>query len=219
MRRDWDMSKVSDGQYYTKDDWVKADCHGCVDCSACCHGMGSSVILDPYDVYRLTGYFSCTIRELLETGVEWNPVDHLILPNLKMAGDQEACYYLGEDGRCRIHSHRPGICRLFPLGRIYEENGFRYFLQIHECSCKDRENVQVRDWLDTPNLKKYEKYIDCWHRFLKAWEKKVLSLKQDEERKQYVLYPMMQFFNKPYDTEKDFYPQFYERLEEAEAFL
>ena len=48
-----------------------------------------------------------------------------------MNNEKEACYFLNEEGRCSIHSFRPGICRLFPLGRFYEEEGFRYFLQIH----------------------------------------------------------------------------------------
>ena len=34
-----------------------------------------------------------------------------------------------------------------------------------------------------------------------------------------MLYLLMQFFNKPYDIEKDFYPQFYSRLEEAKEFI
>lgn len=56
-----------------------------------------------------------------------------------------------------------GICRLFPLGRYYEEKGFRYFLQVHECQKENRAKVKVKKWLDTPDLKKYETYIARWH--------------------------------------------------------
>ena len=63
---------------------------------------------------------------LLANYLELNVVDGMVLPNLKMAGEEEACPFL-KDGRCSIHGYRPGICRLFPLGRIYEENGFKYF--------------------------------------------------------------------------------------------
>lgn len=216
MKRNWNMDEVSDGKLYDKDDIVKAGCNGCRGCSACCHAMGTSVTLDPYDIYRLTEYFSCTIRELLETGVELNVVDGLILPNLKMAGEEEACFYLGKDGRCRVHTHRPGICRLFPLGRIYQESGFRYFLQVHECSYPEKSEVRVSEWLDTPNLKKYEKYITNWHFFMKKWQKIVTGLTDETEKKQYVMYLLMQFFNKPYNVKEDFYPQFYARLQEAQ---
>ncbi len=39
----------------------------------------------------------------------------MILPNLKMSGEGEACTFLNEEGRCRIHPCRPGICRMFRL--------------------------------------------------------------------------------------------------------
>lgn len=42
----------------------------------------------------------------------------------------------------------PGICRLFPLGRIYEENGFKYFIQVHECKKQERGKVKIKKWLE-----------------------------------------------------------------------
>lgn len=215
MKRNWNMDEVSDGRYYDKEDMVKAGCNGCQGCSACCRDMGTSVILDPYDIYRLTECFSCTMKELLESGVELNMVDGIILPNLKMSGEGNACFYLNGEGRCRIHTHRPGICRLFPLGRIYEKGGFRYFLQVHECAYEEKTEVRVGDWINTPNLKKYEKYITEWHYFLMDWEKLVQQSEDATEKKQFIMYLLMQFFNKPYDLKMDFYPQFYKRKQEA----
>ena len=54
MERNVDMSEVSDGKLYGINDMVKAGCNDCKGCSACCQGMGNSIVLDPYDVYRLT---------------------------------------------------------------------------------------------------------------------------------------------------------------------
>ena len=54
MKREMDMTEVSDGKLYGLDDMVKADCHDCEGCCDCCQGMGDSVILDPYDVHRLS---------------------------------------------------------------------------------------------------------------------------------------------------------------------
>ena len=47
MKREIDMSEISDGKLYTANDMVRADCHDCEGCSACCKGMGNSIILDP----------------------------------------------------------------------------------------------------------------------------------------------------------------------------
>ena len=54
MNREMDMAEVSDGKLYGLDDMVKADCAGCEGCHACCTGMGTSVVLDPFDAYRMT---------------------------------------------------------------------------------------------------------------------------------------------------------------------
>ena len=53
MERMIDLKEISDGRSYTAEDMVKADCQDCKGCSACCRGMGSSIILDPYDIYQL----------------------------------------------------------------------------------------------------------------------------------------------------------------------
>ena len=117
MRQNVSLAEISDGHLYKANDMVKADCGGCEGCSQCCRGMGSSIILDPYDVYRLTTGIGKSMQELLATSVELNVVDGVILPNLKMQGTREACAYLDTEGRCSIHPYRPGICRVFTLGR------------------------------------------------------------------------------------------------------
>lgn len=115
MERNIDLNEISDGRLYGSNDMVKADCGSCEGCSACCRGMGSSVVLDPFDVYRLTTGLQTTFQSLLSRALELNAVDGIILPNLKMAGEEEVCPFLNEKGRCIIHPLRPGFCRLFPL--------------------------------------------------------------------------------------------------------
>ena len=133
MKREVNLSDISDGKLYSSNDMVRADCQGCNGCFACCCGMGSSVVLDPLDVDRLAKYLKLSSRQLLGGPVALGVVDGLVLPHLNMDGDGERCPFLGADGRCRVYIARPGICRIFPLGRFYENGSFRYFLQTHEC--------------------------------------------------------------------------------------
>ena len=132
MKRNVDINEISDGRLYSSGDMVKADCHDCEGCSECCRGMGSSIILDPMDIWRIQKGIGKGFQALLEEGkIELNMADGMILPDLKMDTEREACPFLDSRGRCSIHASRPGLCRLFPLGRYYEENGFKYFIQIH----------------------------------------------------------------------------------------
>ena len=91
MLREIDLAEVSDGKLYTARDMVKAGCDDCRGCCDCCKGMGKSVVLDPYDVFRLEEGLGQSFQELLTYGLELNVVDGVILPNLKMTGDGERC--------------------------------------------------------------------------------------------------------------------------------
>ena len=225
MERNIDMKEVSDGRLYTSNDLVKADCGGCEGCSACCQGMGESIVLDPLDIHRLCCGLHTDFNGLMVDKIELQIVDSVILPNLKMAsGNTEACSFLNPEGRCSIHAFRPGICRLFPLGRFYENGSFKYFLQVHECPKPNKTKVKIKKWLDTPNLKTYEKYIADWHFFLKGLQEYVMNLTSDSSSnsdstaRTISMHVLTQFYLTPYGEDRNFYEEFYERLEKSQLF-
>lgn len=213
MERHIDLKEVSDGRLYGLEDMVRADCAGCAGCSACCQGMGSSVVLDPLDVHRLTLACKVGAEELLSKDLELNVVDGIILPNLKMTGVGERCTFLDANGRCRVHAFRPGICRIFPLGRLYEDGGFRYFLQIHECKKESRAKVKVKKWIDTPGAVRYDSYVADWHYFLKELQRLAGEDEAGQTAKNISLLVLKTFYLTPYDSDGDFYGQLYARLD------
>ncbi len=225
MKRKVSLEEISDGRLYGRTDMVRAGCGGCHGCSECCSGMGNSVILDPYDVFRLTARLKEGFEALMQEKLELNVVDGIILPNLKMGGSKETCAFLDGEGRCSIHDARPGICRLFPLGRYYEtEDGtdaqgnagkkrtFRYFLQVHECPLPNKTKVKVEKWIDTPQIVRYEKFINDWHYLLEDVQGRIGEGTDEDTVRNLNLLLLKLFYIRPYDTEKDFYPQFEERL-------
>ena len=219
MRREVSLEEISDGRLYELNDMVKADCQDCAGCCDCCQGMGDSVVLDPYDVYRLSHGLGKNMEELLDSCLELGVVDGNILPHLRMEGEKEQCVFLDENGRCSIHSIRPGFCRLFPLGRYYEDGGFRYILQIHECKKTNRSKIKVRKWIDTPNLKEYEKFVADWHYFLLDVQEVLYQSEDSQLIKNLNLYVVRRFYMQPYSGEEEFYPQFYRRLKEGRQLL
>lgn len=223
MEREIDLSQISDGRLYSANDMVKAGCNDCAGCSLCCHGMGNSIILDPYDLYQLEKGLNIDFEKLMEDKIELNVVDGIIQPNLKMQEGRDCCAFLNEEGRCSIHAFRPGFCRMFPLGRIYEDNDFRYFLQIHECPYPNKTKVKLKKWLEIPELPKYENYIRRWHYFLKDVQKIIKETENDAVVKNLNLFLLKQFYIKPYEVRgesgRDFFEQFEERLKEAEEII
>lgn len=215
MERYLDMDAVSDGKRYGLNDMVKAGCNDCKGCSACCRGMGNSIVLDPLDVYRLETGLGMDFSGLLSGAAELGVEDGVILPHLKMAGEKESCVFLNKEGRCSIHAHRPGFCRIFPLGRIYEEDGFRYFLQVRECPMENKTKVKVKKWIDTPDIKRNEQFILQWHDYIKALRVRLKRPGQEETAKNRNLEMLNTFFVRPYRADGDFYREFEERLNEV----
>lgn len=220
MRRNVDLNEISDGKLYTSNDMVKADCYECQGCSACCRGMEKSIILDPIDLFHLKQATGKDFAGLLNQEIELNVVDGMILPNLKMDPKTDACPFLDENERCGIHAFRSGICRLFPLGRLYEEEGFRYFLLTKECKKENRGKVKVKKWLGITNLKAYEQYISDWHQFLLTCEESIGELEK-ENIQILTTYILRLFYQTPYEAEDDgsFYQEFYQRREQVRKTL
>lgn len=211
---------------YTARDMARLGCGGCRGCSFCCEEMGESVILTPYDMYELTTNLKKGFDELLEDKIELYMTDGMVLPNLKMTGEKEVCGFLDENGRCSIHDFRPGLCRLFPLGRNYEtetvvtergeeeKRSFRYFIVEDSCPKMDGTKIKIEKWLGIKNLKKYEAFILEWHYFCRDFQERMqgkLKEGEDDFVKKQNLVMLETFYRKPYDEKQDFYEQFEER--------
>lgn len=236
MLRDQSVEEIYDGFFYTSDDPAPVGCGDCQGCSSCCQNTGDSIILDPYDMYMLSLGTGKTFEDMIEREIEIRLVDGLILPNLmKCPSDRngqpdsvlaekaeepsensysegERCPFLTPAGRCSIHAFRPGICRLYPLGRYYTDKGFAYILQKDECSGRQKTPVRVRDWLGIEDLPVYEAYILDWHDFRVRIREALPRLTQSS-RQSVTRYILQIFFVHPYLMEMDFYPQYKARME------
>lgn len=212
MKRNVDLNDISDGQLYSADSLVKISCNDCAGCEKCCHDMGDSIILDPYDVYMIYKGTGKVFETLLYHEIDLGVVDGIVMPHIKMQEDSRCCSFL-QTGRCAIHNYRPGFCRLFPLGRIYHEDGtFDYFNQIYECEYPNKSKIKVKKWLGISNLSKYEAYITNWHNLLKKLEEMSANTDENSFKGISVIF-LKEFFIKPYKNE-DFFEEFAIRYDE-----
>lgn len=207
---------------YGLNDMVKTGCNDCNGCSDCCRGMGQSIVLDPYDLWQLECNMDCSFAGLFQVKglIELHVEDGIILPNLKMQGSSERCGFLDEGGRCSIHAFRPGLCRLFPLGRNYAQDRLQYFMLEDACTNSSDAKVKVKKWLDIPDIRRYEDFLVSWHdlrRGLKAeiadWEKNTKTDLPYMDIMKNINIKLLNIFYETQYTAIDFYSQFYERLE------
>ena len=215
MKRDVNFNEISDGKMYKRDDLVKVSCNECKSCSECCKVTDDTILLDPYDIALLGLNLKKTFEELLGEEIDLRVVDGVITPYLKKNADH-SCIFLNSFERCSIHAFRPGFCRLFPLGRIYEEDGsFSYFIQVHECPYPNKTKIKVKNWLGIANLPKYEAYIERWHSITKNLSE--CALENPELSKTANMKLLNTFFVTPYSSVDGFFDEFEKRVTQYEG--
>ena len=217
MERYIDLNEISDGRLYTASDMARIGCNDCKGCSACCRGMGKSIVLDPYDIHLLTKGTGVPFYDMIDSTIELSVVDGLVLPNLKLGGEKEECPYLNEEGRCSVHSYRPGICRLFPLGRVYDDGGHKYFIQTKECHSTVKIKVRIEKWLGYEDITRYEQYINDWHFFLKELTNAIKESGDEAMSRNAGVAILNHFFITPFNEE--FFDDFYKRFNTIKGAL
>lgn len=200
-------------QYFSKNDMVRIGCNDCKGCFACCVNMGDSIRLNPYDIYKICDFLSCDFAALMEKNyIELQVDEGIILPNIKMQDKTLACGFLSAEGRCKIHPARPGLCRLFPLGRQYMGDHFEYFILEDACKHTGKTKVKIEKWLGESQITVYEKFVAKWFYLVKNWKEQVQTMDQRKAR-EFDMSILNLFFITPYQKDTSFYEQFEKRLE------
>lgn len=177
MIREIDGSLIAPDKLLSSRDMAKLGCGDCAGCSDCCRGRAEAITLDPVDVRLLKEGLNLSFEGLLDRDlICLTVVDGAVLPALSMKrstdplepsitrNDEEECVFLDTSGRCSIHPFRPGICRMFPLARLWKEDGsFAYFVQEGECSRGAGVKMRISKWLGYPNIRAYEDEVRRYH--------------------------------------------------------
>ncbi len=220
MEHKVNLEEISDGKLYTKNDMVKLGCDGCHGKSSCCRFAEDTITLDPYDFYQLSTGEGLSFEQLYGAQlIALSPVQGLLLPHLNFTKETEACPFLKEDGLCRIHANRPGLCRLFPLARYFEEDTLHYILQIHECPNPVTPKVKVKQWIGLPNMEQYEAFLIEWHTLITEVQKKIAAATDNQTIGALTTALLKLFFLTPYSAEEAFYPQFKNRIVQFQNLL
>ena len=139
---------------------------------------------------------------------------------LKPRGSIKRCPLL-KDHKCSIHSAKPAVCALYPLGRAmsfekgsYNHDGvaggeIQYFISPFNCGDKS-ETHTVREWLTDFNLPVEDRYFLSWHAFISEvclFIRKIEG-KVSDKLLDTIWTTIYQLIYLCYDTGEDFMTQF-----------
>lgn len=220
MKREIDINEISDGKLYDIDELVRADTAGCGSCSACCHGVGELVKLNPFDVFNIRKATGLTFDALISDVLALKPNGKLLQPHLGMHDESEACRFLSAEGRCTIHEHRPSICRLFPLGRVYDDQrDFKYILLKGACVKPKLDKIRVSKWININDYEVNKAFLLEWHRLNKALAFRMKFVREQSEIDAINELLFDVFYRIEAADTPSFYTLFHERLPEAKNKL
>jgi uncharacterized protein len=144
-------------------------CHPGVGCfNECCRQL--ELALTPYDVLRLKGALGLASHEFLERHALIEQAEDAAWPRvyLGMVDDgRESCPFVSPAG-CLVYAHRPGACRMYPLGRGHcrQAGGGQHdlYVLLREPHCRGfAEPVVPRsigEWLSDQELLAYNAVND-----------------------------------------------------------
>jgi len=218
MEHKVNLQEISDGRIYRRSDSVRIGCDGCQSLhskeAGCCHFAEDTITLDPYDFYLLARNGLDFTALYQRQQIALSMVDGCILPHLNFSDN--ACPFLTKEGRCSIHSCRPGLCRLFPLARLFDEHGIGYIHQIHECPYSAGATVSIAEWLGLEDLTEYENFCIEWHELTAALRTEIRTL-SDAERSVLLTKFLNVFFISPYAPKLPFEEQFEKRCQQLKV--
>lgn len=111
------------------DDRVELSC-GKDGCPANCCTNGPPVVLNPYEIARICAGAGLSYEDLLDI-VDTDRAGGL--PLVLLLRDPSCSFWTGQG--CRVYADRPLACRLFPLGRVFENSRSHIVLpQRNACS-------------------------------------------------------------------------------------
>ena len=136
-------------------------------CSSNCCKSGAPIVLNPYEIALICRESGMTYEDLLDI-VETDRVNGF---PLVMLPRDPACHFWTATG-CRIYRARPLACRLFPLGRVFD-NGRSHMVLPERNVCTGlvpSPAKTVSDYLRDQDTDVYISMADRWVEFVNEVE-------------------------------------------------
>jgi len=134
----------------------------CRACGKCCKNR-EDILLTPYDLYRIAGYFGRKPHEIIERYCEVyeGGSSHFPVVRVVPVPPNNSCPFLW-NRRCSVHDKKPAVCRVYPLARIFTDSGeSQYYFNGAGCNHEPAPHT-VRDWIADISTEESEKAGQLW---------------------------------------------------------
>ena len=147
-------------------------------CGMCCYRPGNPVLINGVDVYYAAKALGMSAMSFMRTYcVPPYLGESSKLPCITLDIRRDGfCKLLNEKKQCSIHTSKPTVCALFPLGRMYENNiknsedsRYIYFTQPDmnlDCVVNATKSQTLKEWKDAFSIEKRDCETAAWNSLL-----------------------------------------------------
>ena len=185
----------------------------CAKCGGCCRNVRGSVMLEPYDAYRLTKHLhqekpDITIEEVLLQYGEMKPLSR----------GYNVCLFLRDD-KFSIYAARPRTCRLYPFSVAPADDGTRllWFLCTERAEHFGRGSVTPREWQRKYLPREEASILLAEFEAVKELGKLFRRVPEQHLLRAAALTLLLSYYF--YDLEKPFLPQYISNVKELKRQL
>lgn len=196
------------GKPVTENTTIQFECQQCGEC--CQYRIYGPIKLTGYDLFRLAqflGYESpleLVQQEIVTIGFSSGFIPYCILSTTS----DGACVFVNR-GRCTVHSAKPSVCAVFPLGRIYEsqKNTYHYLISRRNiCPGSGKGTpISAKLWLSNAGILEEDRFHA---EYRQAFSDVVMALRKTSQEYRAALFSLIAkclFTN--FDTRKDYLTQ------------
>lgn len=143
---------------------------GCKMCGNCCRHRSEPIMLTGLDIFRISQALGLHPGQVIQEKTIGYIGDQSHVPILTLKERLDGSCSLLRKGKCMVHSNKPVVCALFPLGRMYNAitHEVQYFKQPHGCSTgnKNGRTWTLQEWLNEFNISRLNEDSMAWNKML-----------------------------------------------------
>ena len=193
----------------------------CTSCGKCCTNR-EDILLTPRDLYNMAKTLEMAPGKLIKLYCECYIGHDSRFPLVRIVpvGSVKRCPLL-KNRKCSVHSAKPTVCALFPLGRtmIFKKEDYspeavrtaeiQYFLQPIDCG-DDTEAFTVKEYLEMFGIPVNDPFFFAWQSFLSSITGYIRAFERDfpKDLMEVLWNTILTAVYLSYDMEEPFMPQF-----------
>ena len=192
------------------DDTFNFECKMCGDC---CRKRKEPIIISGLDAFYIAKALDMEMPALFNKILNVEVGYTSKMPTVYLQERLDGSCRLLRNGRCMVQDNKPIVCRLYPIGRLFNGKEFVYFNQHSSCGGKETP-ITLREWLNAFNIPEDDIEGKTYMKVFGEATLYMQTLKKETDKQEFYKDLFLAFFIQ-YDIEKSFL----ENFNENKAFL